>query len=107
GRKRLELLHELVPSAQVIGALINPTSPAITQAVSRDLQSAARTLGLELHLVEASTEADFDAAFAKLASLRAGGLMVVTDGFFTTHAAGLAGLGLKHAIPVIYQYRDF
>ena len=72
GPKRLELLHELVPTATVIALLVNPTNPS-AEALSRDLQAAARALGLQLHVLHASTERDFDTVFATLVQLRAGG----------------------------------
>ena len=79
--KRLELLHGLLPTATTIGALINPTNPnAATQ--SRDLQAAARTLGLKLQILNADAERDFDGVFAKLVELQAGGLVIATDGLF-------------------------
>jgi len=73
--KRLELLHELVPAASVVALLVNSTNPN-TETNTKDLQAAARTLGLELHVLNASTERDFDAVFAKLIQLRAGGLVI-------------------------------
>ena len=74
--KRLELLHELVPTATVIALLVDPTDPAPAESVSRALQAAARSFGLELHILTASTERDFDAVFAKVIQLRAGGLVI-------------------------------
>src|ERR1700730_12505132 len=76
GPKRLELLHELVPTANTIAVLANPTDPARAETISRDLQAPARSLGLELHVVHASTDHDFDTVFARLAQLRAGGLVI-------------------------------
>jgi putative ABC transport system substrate-binding protein len=72
GPKRLELLHEVVPAATLIGLLLNPTNP-VTEAFLRDQQAAARILGLRLHVLYASAERDFDAAFATLVQVRAGG----------------------------------
>jgi putative ABC transport system substrate-binding protein len=69
--KRLELLHELVPTATIIAALVNPTAPVLAETMTRDLQAAARTLGLQLHVVHASEERDFDTVFASLVQLRA------------------------------------
>jgi putative ABC transport system substrate-binding protein len=106
GHKRLELLHELVPAASLIGVLVNPTGPNL-QAVSRDLQAAARTVGVPIHLLHASTEGDFDAVFATLAQLRAGALVIGTDTFFNSQSRKLAALTLRHAMPAIYQYREF
>src|SRR6516162_5683302 len=83
GPKRLELLHELIPTATLIAALINPAHPN-ADAQSAAMQAAARTLGLELHILHASTEGDFDTVFATLLQLRAGGLVILTDPFFNT-----------------------
>ncbi len=106
GPKRLELLHELVPTATVIALLVNPTNPN-AETLSRDLQAAARTLGLQLHVLHASTERDFDTVFATLAQLRAGGLVISPDAFFSNRSEQLAALTLRHAVPTITQYREF
>jgi putative tryptophan/tyrosine transport system substrate-binding protein len=106
GRKRLELLHELVPKATLIGVLLNPKGPNLA-AVSRDLQAASRAVGLPIHVVHASTEPDLDAAFAALSKLRAGALVIGTDTFFNSQSKKLAALALHHALPAIYQYREF
>jgi putative ABC transport system substrate-binding protein len=106
GQKRLELLHELVPKATLIAVLVNPTGPNL-EAVSRDLRAAARTLGLPIHVLHASTERDFDPVFATLVQLRAGALVIGTDTFFNSRSAQLAALTVRHAVPAIYQYREF
>jgi ABC-type uncharacterized transport system substrate-binding protein len=107
GPKRLELLHELVPTATIIGLLVNPTNP-ITQTLTRDTQVVARTLGLQLHVLQVSTQRDFDTAFATLAQLRAGGLVIASaDAFFTSRSEQLGVLALRHGVPTIYQYRSF
>jgi putative ABC transport system substrate-binding protein len=106
GPKRLELLHELIPMATPIAALINPAHPN-ADAQSAAMQAAARTLGLELHVLHASTEGDFDTVFATLLQLRAGGLVILTDPFFNTRIEGLAALVVRHAVPTIYQQRNF
>ncbi|MGA8966109.1 MAG: ABC transporter substrate-binding protein, partial [Pseudolabrys sp.] len=80
--KRLELLRELVPKATIVALLVNPTSPEITEVVSRDLQSTARTLGLQLQILNASSDRDFDTVFATLAQLRVGALVIAPDAFF-------------------------
>jgi ABC-type uncharacterized transport system substrate-binding protein len=107
GPKRLELLHEVIPSATSIALLVNPTSPDLVKADSRDQQAAARALGLQLHVLHASNERDFDTVFATLIQLRAGGLVIGTDSFFNTQKEQLAALTLRHGVPTIHQYREF
>jgi putative ABC transport system substrate-binding protein len=104
--KRLEILHELVPTAAVLAVLVNPTSPTADSQL-RNLQAAARALGLQLHVLHASAERDFDTVFATLLQLRAGGLVVASDTFFATHSEQLAALTVRHAVPTIHQSRDF
>jgi putative tryptophan/tyrosine transport system substrate-binding protein len=104
--KRLELTHKLLPMATIIAVLVNSTNPN-TEAIVRDLQAAARTLGLQLHVLHASTERDFDTVFATLVQLRAGALVIGTDAFFNSRNEQLAALALRHAIPAIYQEREF
>jgi putative tryptophan/tyrosine transport system substrate-binding protein len=106
GQKRMELLHELVPKATLIAALVNPTGPNL-ETVLRDLRGAARTLGLPLHILHASSERDFDTVFANLAQLRAGALVIGTDTFFNSRSPQIAALTVRHAVPAIYQYREF
>jgi putative ABC transport system substrate-binding protein len=105
--KRLELLHGLVPNATIIALLVNPTSPSNTEILSRDLQTAARTLGANLQILDASTELDFDTAFATLAKLQAGGLVIGTDALFISRSEQLAALTVRHSIPAIFQFRPF
>ena len=107
GSKRLELLHELLPTTTSIALLINPTNPALSNPQSRDLQMAARKLGLQLHVLQASTEREIDTAFATLVQVQAGGLVVSPDVLFNARNEQLAALALRHAVPVIYQYREF
>jgi len=105
--KRLEILHELLPTANVFALLVNPTNP-YTEILSRNLQAAARSLGLQLHILQASTEHDFDAVFATLVKLRSGGLVIGGGEVFLDSRHGqLAALALRHAVPTIYQGRDF
>ncbi len=106
GQKRLELLHELLPGATTVGLLLNPTN-TVAEIQSKDLQAAARTLGLQLRIVHASTEHDFDPAFTTLSQARAGGLVIGTDGFLVSQSAQLAALAVRHALPAIFQYRAF
>jgi putative ABC transport system substrate-binding protein len=105
--KRLELLHELVPTATIIAGLVNPTNPVIAETETRDLQAAARTLGLTLHVLHASSEQEIDTAFMALVQLRAGALVIGTDSFFNSRSEQLAVLTLRHAMPAIYQFREF
>ena len=107
GPKRLELLHELVPTAGIIALLVDPTNPTLTVPLSRDLESAASTLGLQLQILNASTERDFDTAFATLRQLRAGALVIASDPFFLSRSEQLAALTVRHAVPAIFLYRDF
>jgi putative ABC transport system substrate-binding protein len=107
GPKRLELLHAVVPTAKIIALLVNPTIPTIAEPLSRDLQAAASTLGLKLHVLHASTESDFDTAFATLVKVQAGALVIGADTFFTARSKQLAALTIRHAIPTIFQYREF
>jgi putative ABC transport system substrate-binding protein len=107
GQKRLELLRELVPTANVIALLVNPTSSFIAEAVSRDLRAAARTLGLQLHILNASTERDFDTVFATFVQLRASALVIAPDAMFISRSEQLGALTLRHAVPAISQYREF
>jgi putative ABC transport system substrate-binding protein len=105
GPKRLELLHELVPMANVIAALFNPTNPnAETQ--SRDLKAATRTLGLQLHVLSASSERDFDTVFATLVQVRAGAPVVAEDGLFNSQREQLAILAARHRVPTVYPWRE-
>jgi putative ABC transport system substrate-binding protein len=105
--KRLELLHDLVPAATVMARLVNPANAAIAESQSGGLLSAAHTLGLELHVLNAGTESNFDAVFASLIQLRAGGLVIDSDPFFTARQEQLAALTVRHAVPAIYENREF
>jgi putative ABC transport system substrate-binding protein len=104
--KRLELLHEVIPTATDVAVLVNPSSP-IGETVSRGLQAAADVLGVKLHLLHASSERDFATVFETLLQLRAGGLVIGPDNVFTSRAEELAALALRHRVPAIYQYPDF
>jgi putative ABC transport system substrate-binding protein len=107
GPKRLELLHELLPTATSAALLVNPTNPIVAESTTRDAQAAARTLGLRLHVLHASTERDFDAVFATLRQQQAAGLVIVSDAFFNTGSDQLGALTVRHAVPAIFQYRQF
>ena len=105
--KRLELLHELVPTATIVALLVNPTNPTLAETITRDLEVAARTLGVQLHVLHASSEREIDTAFATLVELRAGALVIGADAFFNSRSEQLAALTLRHAVPAIYQFREF
>ena len=107
GPKRLELLHELLPSVTVIAVLVNPANPALSEPFVRSLQAAAHRLGLELHVLNASIDRDFDKVFAELIELRAGALVIGPDVFFNSHIEQIAALAIRHGVPAIYQYRPF
>ena len=104
--KRLELAHEMVPTATVIAVLINPTNPN-SEAVLKDLQAAAGKLGLQLQVLHASVEHDFDTIFASLAQRVAGALVIIDDPFFLSRIKQLTALTLRHAVPTISFARDF
>jgi ABC-type uncharacterized transport system substrate-binding protein len=106
GPKRFELLRQLAPTASAVAMLVNPGNPN-SQAVIAESRRAARTLNLELHLLQAGSEGDFDAAFAKLAELRAGGLVVAPDPFFINRSGRLAALTVRHAVVAIFHTREF
>jgi len=106
GPKRLELLHQVIPTASTFALLINPTNPAAEPQV-RDTQAAARSLGLQLHVLKASVDADIDAAFAALPGLKAGGLVIGSDQFFDSWSLKISALALLHSVPAIYQNRAF
>ena len=105
--KRLELLTELVPQARVIALLVNPNSADAAARITRDVQDAARSKGLQLPILKASTEGEIDAAFATLLQLHADGLVVSSETFFTRRREELVGLAARHAVPAIYALREF
>jgi putative tryptophan/tyrosine transport system substrate-binding protein len=104
--KKLELLHELVPTASDVALLINPNN-ANAETVLRETQAAARVLGVQLHVLRASTDRDIDAVFASLAQLRAGALVIGADAYFTTRSEQIATLTLRYAVPTIYEQREY
>jgi putative tryptophan/tyrosine transport system substrate-binding protein len=107
GPKQVELMHEMVPTAKNIALLVNPTNQGVTEAQVKTVQAAAYRRGLELYVVTASTENDIDSAFAALVELKAAGLLITSDAFFTSRIDQLCNLSLQHAIPAIYQFREF
>jgi len=106
GPKRLQLLHELVPTATIIAVLVNPTY-LDAETELRDLRAAALTLGLQLHVLHASTERDFETVFATLVKLRPGALVIGPDVFLLSRSEQLAALAFRHAVPTIFQERPF
>jgi putative ABC transport system substrate-binding protein len=106
GPKLLEVLHEAVPAATDVGLLINPTNPN-AETLLGSLLAAARSLGVNLHVLRASTEGDIDTAFATLTQQRAGGLVIGGDSFFNSRSERLAALTLRHRLPSIYQSRVY
>ena len=106
GPKQLQLLRELVPSATTAAVLVNPNSPG-AEVQTRDLPMVAGTLGLQLHILHASAERDFEAAFANLLQLRSGALLIAQDAFFSSQSAQLATLTVRHAVAAIHALREF
>jgi putative ABC transport system substrate-binding protein len=107
GPKGLELLHELLPAATVFALLVNPTSPGLAVSTSNEVQAAARAFGLQLHVLHASTDRDLDEVFANLIQLRAGGLVIGNDAFFSSQFEQLSALAIRQAVPTVYQFREF
>jgi putative tryptophan/tyrosine transport system substrate-binding protein len=107
GPKRLELLHEVVPSATSMALLVNPTNPSLAEPFSRALQAAARALGLQLHVLHASCEREIEAAFETLVKMRAGGLVIMPDQLFLARTEQLAALTVRHAVPSVHLFRKF
>ena len=105
--KRLELLHELLPTAKAMALLINPDDRALAQAQTREVLSAARNRGLELHVLNVRSEGDFDAVFADIKRLRVSGLVIGPGSLIDRGINKLAALTVRHAVPAIYQFRDF
>jgi putative ABC transport system substrate-binding protein len=105
--KKLELLRELLPAATKVAVLINPSAPAITEQFMSSLKAAAPGLGMQLHVLRASTERDLDAVFADLSQLRADALVIGPYLFFNSRMEQLGALSLRHAVPAIFTYRPF
>lgn len=106
GQKRMELLREVLPKASLFGVLVNHKGPNLV-SVSRDLRTAGEVVRLPVQFVEASTEPELETAFAALARARVDGVVIGTDTFFNSQSQRLATLALRHALPAIYQYREF
>ena len=105
--KRLELMREVVPTARTMALLINPTNPTLMSATTKEAEAAAHVLGIDLHILHAGSDREFDTVFARLAELRASGLVIAVDSFFTARRAQLAQQALRHRVPAIYQSREF
>jgi putative tryptophan/tyrosine transport system substrate-binding protein len=107
GPKRLELLHELLPDAKVFALLVNPTNPTNASLTTKDMQNAAKALGVELRVVNASTTADLDAAFTELTQQHVRGLVIANETFFANRSEQLAALALRYSMPAVHQSREF
>ena len=105
--KRLELLRELVPAATRIAVLVNPANSANTEATLRDVEMAARAMGLQIRVLNADTGREIDAAFATLVHDRPDALFVSSSPFFLTRRLQLAHLATRHAVPAVYPFRDY
>jgi putative ABC transport system substrate-binding protein len=104
--KRLELLHEVLPTARLLALLVNPNNPN-SESLTRASHEAAGRLGLELHVVHASTDREFDALLTTVKELRVGGIVIGTDAFLISRSTQLAALTARHGIPAIFQYHEF
>jgi putative ABC transport system substrate-binding protein len=107
GAKRLELVRELLPAATNVAVLVNPSAPIITEQVTRNMQTAASALGMQLHVLQASTDNDLGTVFAGLGQLRADALVIGPYQFFNSREKQLAALSLRYAVPTIFVYRRF
>ena len=107
GPKRLELARQLMPNAVSVAFLVNPSDPSRADILLKDAQAAAVPLGLQLHVLRASTDTEIDAAFAAFAQLKAGALVIGADALFNGKSQQLAELALRYAVPAIYQYPEF
>jgi putative ABC transport system substrate-binding protein len=104
--KRLEVLHEMIPTARVFALLVDPTDRAIAEKTTQGVQAAARSLGLELHVLNVSTERDLDAVFANLVQFRPGGLVISGGQFFNSRSKQLAVRTLQNGMPTIFPYPE-
>jgi putative tryptophan/tyrosine transport system substrate-binding protein len=105
--KRLQLLHEVVSNAKVVALLVNPSNATVAEIQTREVGSAAHTLGLELRVLNARTETDFDTVFANIIQMQAGGLVIAADPLFNSRRKQLGELTVRHAVPAIYGQHDF
>ena len=107
GQKRLELLREMLPAATIIAVLVNPSAPAVTEQFMRAMQAAAPALGMQLQVLQASTDRDLDTVFAALSQMRADAVVIGPYLFFGSRKEQLGALSLRHAVPAIFTYRSF
>ena len=105
--KRLEVMHQLLPNAKMLGLLIKPDDPSLAKPQLRDFEAAARSLGIELHVINISTDGELEKAFADLSALHVGGVIISTDPFFTSRPKELASLAARYALPAISKGREF
>ena len=105
--KRLQLLHEVIPAAKVMALLVNPANTTVAETQSREVRAAAHTLGLDLHVLNASTERDFNSVFANLVQLRVGGLVIGAEPLFSSRSRQLGELTVSHAVPAVAGVDDF
>jgi putative tryptophan/tyrosine transport system substrate-binding protein len=105
--KRLEVMHELLPNAKVLGLLINPADPSLAEPQLKDFQAAAHSLGVELHVVNVRTDSELEKTFADLDDLHVGGVIISTDPFFTSRPQQLASLTARYAMPAVSKGREF
>ena len=107
GAKRLELLRELVPTSRTFALLVNPSNPKNAEETAADLTAAAKTLGCDLKILRASTEAGIEAAFAEFATLQVGGLVIANETFFANRSEFIAALTRRYNVPAVHQSREF
>jgi putative tryptophan/tyrosine transport system substrate-binding protein len=107
GPKRVELLHDLMPKAGIVALLVNPTNPALADAITRGAQGMAASLGLQVNVLHASSEQDLAAVFATLRQSQAGGLVIGSDAFFSDRNKQLAALAARYAVPTVFESREF
>ena len=107
GPKRLELLHEMVPTTKNIGVLVNAADRSRAEIITKEMRAAAETLGLRAHVASASTDQELETAFSSLAKLQAGALAIGGDPFFNSRGEQLGELSIRHAMPAIFQFRTF
>jgi putative ABC transport system substrate-binding protein len=106
GSKWLQLLHEIVPAARDFAVLVNPT-PVLAKTQTNDLQAAAKALGLQLHVLQASTDSDLETVFTRLGQLKVAGLVISSDSFFFARSGQLAALANRYGIPAVFGFPEF